>query len=227
MNVTELIARFRLESGDDETPYTWTDTEVLTWLNEAIDESCTRMPLIFDATTEAVCEIDVTADTATYDTHESIVRILKAYIVTDSDEYLYLEIVSRDEMDNDNPTWREDESSEPEYLIVDEQSVTIHPPPEEDGVLYLEVSRTPLSTEQLSIPVGEETPGTPAIAKPHHKHLVEWVKHCALSIEDTDKYSPAKAESCRAKFDKYFGFQPNADRRRKWRENRPKVNRLW
>jgi hypothetical protein len=226
MNITELISRARRESGDTETPYLWSDAQLLDLFNDAEEEACKRKQLIFDATTAAACNIAVASGDRVKDLHESIVYITAAYLVDSSGAYIYLSLKDRDELDRIYPTWRE-AAGEPVYLVVDEDSCQLVPEPEADYTLYLEVYRTPIDSEKMVLPGGEEDPVSPTIARAHHKHLTNYVLAEIFKDPDADTYSPGKADLHEKRFNDYFGLPTDADRGRKARENRPHHNKLW
>ena len=221
MTLTELLAEFREMSSDAQAPYLWSDVVVTKYLNSAVDEACTRKQLLFDATTDDVCELTVEADTATYLLSSEIVFVAKAYFVSESEEYIYPEIISRDYLDRTAPGWRELTGS-PEYLIVDENSVQIVPPPTEDYTGHLEVYRTPFAEEKMV-----DVDDSPIIATAHQQHLYHWPLHVAYSKRHASQYDPQRSQFHLDKFEEYFGRRPDADRMRKQRENRPQVNKLW
>ena len=223
MTITELIAQYRRESGDETLDYKTSDATLLILFNKAIDEACTRTPLLFDATTASVCEIAVTAVAgATYSTNESIVTINKAYLDLDGD-ITPLKVVDRDLLDFTWAQWREEEPGEPKYLVVDETSVQLVPAPEENYTMHLEVQRTPLSTEQLTLsPVN-----SPVIAKTHHWYLHHWVLQTVYGQDDADRISIEKANKHERHFNAYFGFPVGCDRKRSTRRNIPHRNKPW
>jgi len=226
MDTTELIAKYRQESDDSTSPYLFDDAAILILFNEAIHEACTRKDLLFDSTTTAVCQVDVVEDTRTYDVHESITRITKAYLIDSAGNYIYLDIKDREELDRIDPTWRENEG-EPEVLIFDETSITFNKTPEADYTLKLEVYRTPLSTEDLTLVDADPEVLTPAIATAHHRYLHHYPLMVVYNSDEPELYAPQKAKNHEDKFNRYFGLPPDADRKRKSQENRPHRNKLW
>ena len=42
MNASEIIEQFRRITGDDKSPYLWSDEELYIYLNEAVIEACRR-----------------------------------------------------------------------------------------------------------------------------------------------------------------------------------------
>ena len=232
MTITELIAQYRRESRDNADPPLVSNEELIVLYNEAIDQACTRKQLLFDATTADVCELDIDDTTAIYDLHESIVTPTMAYLIDSTGKHIPLKIVDRFEMDRINPVWRADAAGEPGYLIVDEKSVQLTPPPAAAHTLKMEVYRTPLATEKLPAdpedePFTEEHTSSPVIAKGHHEHLVHWVLSRVYGYGDNELLAPGKAAKHESMFNRYFGLPPTADRMRSGMTNRPHRNKPW
>lgn len=221
MTLDELIVLFGVEVQDLVEPYLFDEEDRINLLDEAVKEACLRKNLLFDDTTASICEVAVVASTNQYDIAEEINRITRAYVVVGT-EYHYLDLVSRDELDRIRPRWREDSVDDPKYLVVDEKTVRLVPPPSTDGTLKLEVYRVPLETEYMAHTLEE-----PVIAETHQHWLIFWAAYRALNRPDADYYAPEEAARCLAQFEDYFGARPDADRLRESRENRPHRNKLW
>jgi hypothetical protein len=226
MTLTELIAEYRRQAVDNADPPLVNDTQLTVLFNEAVEEACTRSPLLFDDSTTAVCEIDVVSGTAVYANDPSIVYIAHAYLVDSGDEQIPLILTDRDWLDNNVTGWRST-TGEPTHLNFDESRVQLFPEPEDDYTLQLEVYRVPLAAEKLGAGSGETLVTTPAIAAMHHRHLVSWVVAQVTSTPDAELFNTGQEEKHREKFKRYFGHTPTADRRRKGRENRAHRNQLW
>jgi hypothetical protein len=231
MNIVELLAQYRFESSDTVVPLRASDLEVVSLFNDAEYEACRRKVLIFDATTADICEIAVTDASATYPLHSSIVAVLTAYLEDADGVITYLSNVTRDQLDNDDSTWRET-TGEPAYIIVDESSLQLSPPPLVDYTLKMEVQRTPLTAMFLPVdPVPTPAPypliESPEIATAHHRYLALWVHKGVLSKPNPDFADPVLAALYEKKFDNYFGKRPDVDRLRSQRANRPHHNKVW
>jgi len=227
MNITQLIAQFREEAADAATPYLWSDAVVIGYFNEAVDEACRRKDLIYESEL-GMCELDVESGEKSYNLSEYITRVDKAYLVaSDDDEYTYLDITDRDTLDTIDSAWRENTDGDPKYLVVEDLKVWLAPTPTESYTLWLEAYRTPIVREQMIAVVAPATALSPKIGLAHHQYLFHWACHRAYNKRDIDKYSPQLAKDHEEKFENYFGTRPNADRKRKTRENRPHRNTLW
>jgi hypothetical protein len=222
MTIIELIAQYRRESQDGADSLV-SDADLVVMFNDAVDEACIRKPLIFDATTAAVCEIEGTAILgATYNTHEAIIQVDRAYLVNAAGAFTYLAILSREALDDSLPCWRE-ESGVPHTLLVDETSATLVPPPEEDFTLKLEVYRQPLADDKLVL----VSNNSPAIASTHHRYLVHGVLAIVYNRDDVAVYAPGKGAKHEGIFDRYFGLPPTACQGKRSREDVQHHNKTW
>ena len=61
MNVAEFIAAFRADLVDNDTPPLWSDTDIVRYLNDAIQEANERAFLTEDRATRAVCRFTLSA----------------------------------------------------------------------------------------------------------------------------------------------------------------------
>lgn len=221
MTITELIAKFRAETGDTVEPYLWDDEVVTSAFNEAVDEAAIRADLIFDTTTASVCEIALAEGGKAYSLDPSVLRVFSAYTL-ESGVVNHLTNIDRFELDRIDSQWRAAESGIPSHVIVDNTSIQIHPPPDADRTLYLEVFRLPLDTEKMT-----EYNGSPVIALAHHRQLYHWALNVAYGKRDVSMFDPDRAKKHEAEFTDYFGPRPDADLKRKQMTNRPHRNKPW
>jgi hypothetical protein len=226
MNIDELITAFREESDDTiAADYTWSSSFILTLMNDAVDQACFRKGLLFDKSTASVCNVAITSAADTYVINTAIIHIKKAYLVSGG-VYTYLNISDRDGLDWSFPTWRESIGT-PVYLITDDKSIQLVPPPTENFTLYLEVSRVPLTAEKMIATVAPATPSVPVIALVHHPFLYHWPLHVAYNKRNMQKYDPARSAYHLHEFEKYFGKRPDANRNRPQQTNRLHTNKVW
>ena len=248
MNITDIIAQIRSEA-DDQKPqdYLWDNLTLLGLINNSVDEAAIRKRLIFDNTTTAICQISITPANATYAIDPSIIDISNAYIIDPNQDptqpwpYGALKIVSREYMDTyfwgwqfmwgaaQQPWYGSEDcwNGSQDWLIYDEQSVTIVSQNVfENMTLNLEVYRVALSTEKMTIPIGNATPSSPVISAVHHPYLYHWPLSVLYNRRDLDQYAPDRAKYHLDEFEKYFGKRPQASQIRENRQNRPHRNRL-
>lgn len=222
MTLEQLIARFRTEAHDKVEPYFCSDADVTAWLNDAVNEACIRARLIHESSPITnLTEITVTAAEATYDLHDSLYELDHIAFKMEGDtcrRQLYL--ISREELDVLMPDWR-DRAGIPEYAIQTDRRLRLVPSPAEDGLLLLEGYRLPLA----AMVDGDDEPD---IHQEHHRHLVHWALHKAFSVPDSEFFDRDRSAKAEAEFTSYFGLRPDADLRRKTREDVPHhVQAFW
>jgi len=231
MNIVELEAQFRSDTGDDTVPYLWSSAVVLGLHNEAENEACRRKDLIFDNSTTAVCQISVTSSTAIYSLHAKVKKVTWASLTDTDGIKTTLAVMTRDALEERYPGWR-DSTDIPYALIVDDNKVQIVPAPAASYTLNFEVYRLPLVAMFLpEAPVPTPPPDplvvSPEIAEPHHFYLGYWAKHLAYSRRDRDEYDAAEAVKNEARFSRYFGPRATVDMGRSLRVNTPRCNKVW
>ena len=218
MNLEQLIQQFRIDADDMQSPPLWESEWVAAWLTEAQAEAAIRGRLLFEAADPAICEIAVTAGTATYPLHTSLYELVSLrFKVAGSDRSEPVHIKTREELDRIRPGWRDRSDSQPRFAIQDDTSLTLVDRPSAAGTLYLEGYRLPLK------PLTNDT-DKPEINQAHHRHLVHWALHRAFSKPDSETIDPARAATAEAAFTRYFGLMPDSDLRRRTREDVPHVN---
>lgn len=201
MNISQLIRKSRDALQDHATPNLVSDEELTELFNEAVDEACIRLELLFDATTTDVCNIAITAGLATYQTHAAIVCINHAYLVGADGKHTILDLYFRDSLDILEPGWRTS-TGDPGKLIVDSGSVQIAAAPKQDGTLYLEVRRIPLETERIAY--GGD-PTSPSIPRDHHQYLHHYPLSVLYNRYEEQFFDPKSAARHDALFNWHFG----------------------
>jgi hypothetical protein len=237
MNRAELIEAFRSDVGDEKEPFLWTEADVQRYLDDAISEACDRARLIRDTTTAAICEITVTALTASYALDGRILHFERAKL---DNSTVPLEITSTAALDASIPavprTWRprssfgywsafgsswETAKGRPNVIAIDREGAgwtgRLVPIPTSDTVLRLHVFRGPLEslTEDADEPEGIESR--------LHLRLLDWMKHLAYSKQDTETKDAIKAMDYADRFTLAFGGRIDANQRRLQENNAPHV----
>lgn len=214
MNLKELVRLVRVQSNDKIEPYFNEDEDIITWLNQAVDEACIRGRLIHENINADVCEISVLANQSQYPLHESLYELTRLTLVPGShDKQQSLRLVSEEWL---NMYFRQDwptAKGHPEYAIQSDTAIRLVPTPSMASELFIEGYRTPIVDMQLD----DDKPVD--LHKQHHVHLVEWALHKAFSIPDTEFFDPNRAEIAETKFTEYFGPRPDSDLRRQTRED--------
>lgn len=222
MNLEQLIGQFRIDADDlVADPPLWKDEWIAAWLTEAHAEAAIRGRLLFEASDPAICEIAVTAGTATYPLHKSLYELehlrFKATGATTSDR---VHLKTREELDRIRPGWRDRTDSRPCFAIQDDTRITLVDRPSVAGTLYVEGYRLPLRA------LANDN-DKPEINEAHHRHLVHWALHRAFSKPDADTFDPGRAATAEAAFTGYFGQRPDADLRRSTRSDEVQTNKVF
>ena len=217
MNLEQLIQQFRVDADDLEQPFLWLDEWIAAWLTEAQDQAAMRARLLLDDYTPAVTQIAVTAGVDSYPLHPKLyeIAVIDFVPVTGYVQPVYL--TSREKLDRDRNGWRNEPPSTPCNAIQTDTRLRLVPVPSVNGTLRLEAYRLPLKAL-----VNDND--KPEIHEAHHRHLVHWALHRAFSKPDSETIDPARAATAEAAFTRYFGPRPDADLRRRTREDVTHVN---
>lgn len=220
MTLEQLIASFRIDADDHEAPHLFADEWIAGWLSEAQAEAAIRGRLILEDANPAVCQIAVTAGTASYELHRSMHEIADLrFVPAGQIKAVALPLFSREWLDDKRPGWR-DLTGTPECAIQTDRRIRLVGAPDTDGVLHLEAYRTPLK-------VLENDTDKPELAEQHHRHLVNWALYRAFSRPGSETIDPQRAELALSAFTHYFGLAPDSDARRATRHDLHQVNALW
>lgn len=216
MTVAEFIARFRLEMADTAAPYLWSDDEIASYLDDAVNEACVRARLIEDSSTPEVCSLTLTPGQSSYVLHESVIDVRR---VTFNGKALGMSSV--EEEDENDLTWESRKGSEPLRVIVSGTNrIRVVPEPTASVTLGLTVYRTPLVALTAATPTA--SPETPAI---YHMRLRDWAYRCAYLKQDAEAFDKSSADEFEARFERSFGVRLDANVARKRRDRAMPVTR--
>jgi hypothetical protein len=224
MTLDELIAEFRDQADDQAVPYLWDEPTLTRYANQADEEAARRSRLLLDATTEAVCKYDVTADDPWITLHASVIEVIHAQIEFTDDEdppnktTIYLDRELRYDLDRDRSCWREDKGDPGAFVPdIERGKLRFDRIPSRDGVLRLEVSRLPLT----AMSAGTHQPSMPGR---YHIDLVQWMLYRAFSRRDSDGFDPNSAAKALAAFERVFG-PPSSAIDEQYHQNLPNLRR--
>lgn len=222
MTGQELVRKFRELSQDEVTPYLWEDDFVLDCLNEGEREAADRARILYDDS----LDVTVTAGQARYAVDPRIIDIERAALTAEGSRRmpLRLKLFDRLELDWKTPPRTCHEAGlpwdGPFGLVWDGNGmVEIVATPRRNGVLSLGAYRLPLAWFDWD--------GTPEIPEAHHMGLVDWALFRAFSIPDADEANERLAAFYLDRFERNFGRQVDARKRRTRRADKPHVNKLW
>ena len=214
MTLEELIAQYRQEANDKALPYFFDDQSIIGLLNNAVNEACVRARLIHESVDPDIVDMAVAANQTVCQLHDSVYEIdYIAFTETGSDKVVPLYLISREDLDALDADWRSKEG-QPVYAIQSDRSIRLSPKPLVAGTLSIECFRLP----KTPMVVG---PDAPEIHAEHHRQLVQWVLHKVFSVPDAEFFDKDRAAIALRAFSDYFGLRPDADLRRKTREDVP------
>lgn len=218
MKVAEFIEAFRDTVADREVPPFWSDTQIVRYLNEAVQEACERAKLIEDRLTPAVCTVTLAPDVSTYQLHPSVFEIKRATL-----RGRPLDETSIEELDDECPGWENWKGSP--RLFIFEQASGVRP-------ASIRLVRIPTQADTLALTVyrgalkplsADMDQGRPEIPERFHDRLMDWVLHRAYLKQDADTFDPNKAAESLGLFIQSFGERPDANVQRKQRDRRPPI----
>lgn len=222
MQLSELIAQYRMLANDKVVPYFVEDSEVTALLNEAVAEAAIRGRLIFETADPDICQIEVLKGQALYQLHPALYELASTvFHPDDGSRPVSLALVSVGEMDDRMPAdWR-DRTGKPCHMAQHDKHFRLAPIPDMGGTIHLEGYRVPVAEM-------EDPDDAPEIGDIHHRHLIQWALHKAFSIPDAEFFDPARSDQALQEFERYFGLRPDSDLRRITREDVPHhVKAFW
>ena len=189
MNTTELLAVFRQEVFDLETPYLWSDALVYTYIDEAQKQFCRDTYGIEDSRSFTLA---IAIGTEWYAIDP---RILKLRDAVDSATGKPVDLVAVEKMSEGRIKF--DGTSGPIKALItgmDKGYVRAVPIPNVDSTVELRTFRLPTTVES-----GDDF----EIDAQHHLNLLFWVKYRAYYVQDADARDEKKADNNKAMWDAY------------------------
>jgi hypothetical protein len=189
MKASEILSQARSLMKDTKQPYLWTETELILYLNNSINEAAEKAKLFRDSVTVALCQIPILAvdPDPDYPLDNRVLMIETAKLSTQKRP---LDRKRRAEIEIWNPDWRNAAPGTPYSFLTDytEGQITLHPKSDADATLYLTVYRLPL-TQFTAANLNLE----PEIHFRHHHRLVDGILAQAYNKEDSETLDPEKA----------------------------------
>lgn len=199
MTPAALLAAFRLQVADVETPYLWSDVEVYQYMDEAQNMFCRLGEGITDSQSTEAAQLVLTASEPWVDLHPSVLAVRGA---RDSVTGTTLSILSYEDVAGGQGTTQDwpvtlsdfDREATPLALISGMSSTELRcvPTPDAAATLYLVVERLPLLAPDTV--VSSAVHGFEIAAK-HHYSLLPYMKHLAYGKHDADTFDKERSES--------------------------------
>lgn len=224
MNLGELLQLLResiLNDRSDRTSgsadYLWTDTTLVTFINESQRRFATQGLVLRDGTTDEVTKITLVEGQSTYVLHDSIIAVISAKMTTQDADLSRVGHSSLAAYRAPTENWIDPTafqglpagatlaySTDEGLQAVESDSLSqialrVHPTPgaDQDGTfLRLRVVRKPLD----KFVVGSLS-AVPEIPEDHHIEMLDWAAYLALRIVDDDAGAPKRAADFKATFE--------------------------
>lgn len=189
MTKEELVERVRTEILDDgNTPYVWSDVEMLKWADEACIEACKRAPLLVGTTT-----IDVEADIAEYTMDSAVRQILEAKL--DSQTNPLNHTTTDDLVLGVGLAWQT-WTGTPTHYVRRNKTITLYPAPLVNDTLIIKSTLIPSLDFCLETDFDED----------NQHGLMFYIAYKAYLKRDADAYAPDRAADMFAKFNAFYGL---------------------
>lgn len=207
---------------NDDDGLLWKNDEIAAYADAAQDEYFRRAGGKTDRDTAEICQITVTAGTATYPYDQRILSIDRVkFVDSASAEHILTKRTYR-WLDEERLRW-ESENGQVEVYVEDpdERSLTLYRNPELDGTLYLVVKRLGLQrlewthrTRELEVP------------REHQLGLVDYMLYLAYMKRDAETENPELSAAHLAVFTQNYGERPSARLERVRRQERRTFRRV-
>lgn len=201
MLLSELATELRQDILEDwnehnasDYPYKWSDTKILRYFNEAIQEACLRAPLY-----QSTATFSVVSGTSSYTLDKEVRQIDRVNLAAVT---YPLTQFSEAEMDAKyGAIWRDDTGTPLAYSRKDDE-IILYPEPIAADTMTVLHYRLP---DRLYA-FGEEPP----IPYEHHRCLLYWAAYKAFMSPDIDLGNMERALSFLALFEGHFGKRRDA-----------------
>ncbi|MBF0337074.1 MAG: hypothetical protein HQL05_04510 [Nitrospirae bacterium] len=183
MTVKDILQRTRQLLTDNIPPYLWSDTELVDYLNDAINELLIQTRLLIDSSTAEICRIEVSAGVNAYALDRRVIA-LKRVMLQGTGTLLVR--VTQQYMDASGGNW-EQATGNPRNYLLDATSgyLTLYPTPDKSDTMRLTVYRLPIN--DLS-PTAQEA--EPELNYRYHPKLIAGIICRAYEKTDTETFNP-------------------------------------
>lgn len=184
MTTTELLALFRAEVFDAVAPYLWSDDLVYGYIDDAQKQFCRDTYGIADARS---FKLKILPDVEWYKTDA---RILKVRSLVDAATGREVPTVALEKMTDQG--MRFDGGKGPLKALIsgmEDNVLRAWPVPNVASTVELRVFRLP-----DDVAAGDDLEVSPL----HHPHLLNWVKHRAYNVQDSETYDKNASDKFKA-----------------------------
>lgn len=194
MNVGQIIDNFRKQIGDEVQPYLYEDTEIIDFINEAIEESVRRTKFLRKTDFNDVNflgRINLINGVNDYEFSSRIIKINAIFDINGRE----IQVVDYRDMPSN---WRTVTGSQVEKIVVGQNNygLSIYPKVT-SGTLIMNVNYLPEDLDSLD--------DIPLIPEQWHRKIIDYVLYKAYTKNDSETQNLDKAEKHLEKFIKNFG----------------------
>ena len=212
MTTTELLAIFRAEVFDEALPYLWSDALVYGYIDDAQKQFCRDTYGIADSRS---FRLNLSAGTEWYTLDPKILKLRDAINPATGGE---IPIIAVEKMAENNLRFSAPYTSAQLAAVIAASAANVLADPSwtapvsalisgmDDGMLRTLTVPTGPSTIELrtfrlpeTVVAGDEF----EIAEQHHRHLLNWVKHLAYDVQDTETYNKGASQDYARKHFEY------------------------
>lgn len=196
MTLQEIIDDVAADLADTDTPYLWTNNDLLKYTNKSIDIMCEKAYLIADSTTALYCVQNLVLGTQSYAKHPKVIQVRWARL---DGMTIPVERKNLNWLESHFPSWQIVEPAFPRYFCedIDQGKVTYIPSPDKAYTSRLLVYRYPVTPLSLASPNA-----SPEIEERYHKYLKYGILWQAYMKDDPEAYDPKRATEYKILFDK-------------------------
>lgn len=204
MTSDEVVALFRADVGDSESPYVFSDVEAYQFLDQAQKTFCRMTGGIADSSTAAVTQVSYTANNAWASIDPRVLRINRVHRASD---YVEVGILNHENLGSlsdtsdygfSRPIRLTNQTGAVRYVVtnMEQDKVRLIDVPAANGTLQLSVYRLPILTINAKAQALE-------IQEHHHPYLVYWMKFLAFGKLDPTAERVRAAEAAKLRFMDY------------------------
>lgn len=171
---------------DEPTPAQWSDSQLLTWLNEGLRDAARHTRHLRDTRT-----ISVVANALDIAVQTEVIEVERAYWITSDDRQIPLDAISRGVADDQWGEWQNSMVGVPHAFslwgVPPELTMRLYPRPETAGTLSLLVVRMPTEVRTDGADNATTLDWPPAWSD----LLVDYVEMCALRKDRDPRWREA------------------------------------
>lgn len=209
MTLAELRTALRARLDDDAGKQLWSDPELDSYLNRALDEACLRGRMLVDDSTPEICRIVTVQDQARYALDDRVIEVVRVQLEGAPKPMQKTTMAQLD--DRTSGDW-ESHTGKPTTWFTDpttsvnlEKKIGLYRTPNTD---YAGLT-VRLMVVRLHIDPLEGDDDEPyELHQSMHRDLLDWGEREAFLKHDSETYSKDKSESAEMRFERRFGPRP-------------------